>query len=362
MFRLNRFLYNWVSRRSDPRPLGLTRIGIGIAFLLDWLNKIDRRESTFDPNVFHYPWADWLPVLPAQYSYLPFILWLIGGIGFTIGYKTRLSGAIALLGNGLNFFSDRQNYSNHGYLLLLLIFLLILADSGAALSLDSRKRTSHQAAVWTVDLLKIQLSIVYFFTFAIKIRPDWLSGGLMYVNSRGLLAPLFLEINGAYRIVSVLALIIEGFLFWALWSKKWRELAFFLGLMLHIGILLVVKFTLGLISFGLLSLSLYFLFLDIPADKVVVRFHQSARHRYLKLMLRSLDWLNIFSFQSCDLTQAKGNRSLSRIEIIEPNGRKRSGSQAFYRLCSLLPLTSFFAIIFRPRFSQSLLQKIAHIN
>lgn len=361
MFKLNQFLYNWVSRHIDARPLGITRIGIGIAFIMDWFNKIDRRESTFDPNIFHYPWADWLPVLPAQYSYLPFVLWLVGGIGLTIGYKTRLSGAIALLGNGLYFFADRQNYSNHGYLLLLLIFLLILADSGAALSLDSRKRTSHQAAVWTVDLLKIQLSIVYFFTFAIKIRPDWLSGWLMFANSSGPLSS-FLEIPGVYRAMSLLAILVEGFLFWALWSNKWRELAFFFGFMLHFGILLVIKFSLGLISFSLLSLSLYFLFLEIPADKVVVRFHQSARHRYLKLMLRSLDWLNIFSFQSCDLTQAKGNRSLSRIEIIEPNGRKRSGSQAFYRLLSLLPLTSFFAIALRPRFSQSLLQKIAHIN
>lgn len=54
MFKLNQFLYNWVSRHIDARPLGITRIGIGIAFLMDWFNKIDRRESTFDPTIFHY--------------------------------------------------------------------------------------------------------------------------------------------------------------------------------------------------------------------------------------------------------------------------------------------------------------------
>ena len=262
-------LYNWISYRVDPRPLGVTRIGIGIAFLIDWFNKIDRLQASFNPDLFHYPWGNWLPVLPAELSALPFILWFIGGLGLTVGYRTKFSGAIALLGNGLYFFADRQNYSNHGYLLLLLILLLTLADSGAVLSLDARRHKPRLVAGWVVDLLKIQLSIVYFYTFIIKIRPDWLSGALMYFNLNGPVAPYLTQLPGIYRGLAWLALIAEGFLFWALWSKRWREWAFLVGFMLHFGILFSVKFTLGLISFSLLSVSLYPLFIPLPFSTIL---------------------------------------------------------------------------------------------
>ena len=353
MSKLNQLLYNWVSRKTNPRPLGIARIGIGIAFLIDWLNKIDRREATFNPDLFHYPWADWLPILPPEYSYLPFVLWFIGGLGFIVGYRTRFSGAIAIVGNGLYFFADRQNYSNHGYLLLLLIFLLILADSGAALSLDGRKQKPRLVSAWVVDLLKIQLSIVYFFTFIVKLRPDWLSGALMYLNLNGMLAPYLSHIPGIYRGLAWLALIAEGFLFWALWSKRWRELAFLVGFMLHLGILFIVKSSLGLISFGLLSLSLYPLFLDIPTDKVTVNLRRDLfKHSYPFWLLRHLDWLQVIQGRSVSQSLA-----VSWLEVIEPNGIQRVSWSALHRWLSLLPLTSFISIIFRLHFSKFFFKK-----
>lgn len=326
-------LYYWVSRRVNPRPLGITRIGVGTAFILDWFNKIDRRQESFDPELFHYPWAEWLPVLPPEYSYLPFILWFVGGLGLVVGYRTRISGAIAIFGNGLYFFADRQNYSNHGYLLLLIIFLLTLADSGAALSLDVRHRKPRLVAGWVVDLLKIQLSIVYFYTFVVKLRPDWLSGALMYLNLNGPFAQYLIQLPGIYRGLSLFALVAEGFLFWALWSK-WREWAFLVGLLLHFGILLSVKFTLGLVSFSLLSISLYPLFIKLPRDKVIVSLRQDLARRYLWL-LRRLDWLDIVRLE---ITQS--SPQTPGLKVIEPNGRERLAKQALSRWLALLPLTA----------------------
>ncbi|MEL6787794.1 MAG: HTTM domain-containing protein [Cyanobacteria bacterium J06607_15] len=325
-------LYRWVSHQVDPRPLGLARIGVGVAFILDWFNKVNRREGSFDPDLFHYPWANWLPVLPPEYSYLPFILWFIGGLGLIVGYQTRISGAIALFGNSLYFFADRQNYSNHGYLLLLIIFLLTLADSGAALSLDARHRQPRLVAGWVVDLLKIQLSTVYFYTFLVKLRPDWLSGALMYLNLNGPIAPFLTQLPGIYRGLAGLTLLVEGFLFWALWSK-WREWAFLVGLLLHLGILLSVKFTLGLISFSLLSVSLYPLFIKLPQDKVTVSLHNDSDRPSLWL-LRRLDWLKVIDLQIAS------DADTSWLTVTEPNGRKRYGNRALSRWLALLPLTA----------------------
>ena len=327
-------LYYWVSRQVNPRPLGVARIGVGTAFILDWFNKIDRRQGSFDPELFHYPWVNWLPILPPEYSYLPFLLWFIGGLGLTVGYHTRISGAIALVGNGLYFFADRQNYSNHGYLLLLIVFLLTLADSGAALSVDARHRQPRLVAGWVVDLLKIQLSIVYFYTFLVKFRPDWLSGFLMYLNLNGPLAPYLTQLPGIYRGLAGLTLLVEGFLFWALWSK-WREWAFLVGFLLHLGILLSVKFTLGLISFSLLSVSLYPLFIKLPQDKVTIALRQDLARRYPFWLLRSLDWLDLVRLK---ITQS--SPQTPGLKVIEPNGRERFGNQALSRWLALLPLTA----------------------
>ncbi len=348
MSKLNKILYKWVSRKSDPYPLGIARIGIGTAFLMDWFNKVDRSEDSFNLDLFHYPWIDWLPVLPPEYAALPFILWFIGAIGLIVGYRTRISGAIALIGNGLYFFADRQNYSNHGYLLLLLIFLLTIADSGAALAIDSRNKQSRLVDAWAIDLLKIQLSIVYFFTFIVKIRPDWLSGALMYLNLNGPLAPYLTQIPGIYRGLASITLLVEAFLFWALWSKKWRELAFFVGLMLHIGILFSVKFTLGLISFGLLSISLYPLFIDLPRSRLTIILRQDLLDTYPFRLLRYLDWLNLIKF-----TVVPKSINTPWLSAIEPNGNKKVNLNALHRWLTLLPLTSFFSIILHPYIRQN---------
>lgn len=352
MSKLIKLLYKWVSRKSNPRPLAIARIGVGTAFLMDWFNKMDRREASFNPDLFHYPWADWLPVLPSEYAALPFILWFVGAIGLIVGYHTRISGAIAIIGNGLYFFADRQNYSNHGYLLLLLIFLLTLADSGAALSLDSRNKQPHLVDAWKIDLLKIQLSIVYFFTFIVKIRPDWLSGALMYLNLNGPLAPYLTQITGIYRGLALTTLLVEAFLFWALWSKKWRELAFFVGLMLHLGILFSVKFTLGLISFGLLSISLYPLFLKLPHERVTIILRQDLLQNPCFRLLRYLDWLDVIKF-----TIVPKSMNTSWLSAIEPNGSKKVAFNALHRWLTLLPLTCLFSIILHPYLIQNIKPK-----
>ena len=343
MSKLNRLLYNWVSRQNDPPPLAIARIGVGTAFLLDWFNKVDRREASFDRDLFHYPWADWLPVLPSEYASLSFILWFVGTVGLIVGYHTRISGAIAIIGNGLYFFADRQNYSNHGYLLLLLIFLLTLADSGAALSLDSRRKQPRLVNAWAIDLLKIQLSIVYFFTFIVKIRPDWLSGALMYLNLNGPLAPYLTQIPGIYRGLALIALVAEAFLFWALWSKKWQELAFFVGFLLHVGILFSVKFTLGLISFGLLSISLYPLFINLPRDCVTIILRQDLLQNPCFKLLKYLDWLDVIKF-----TIVSRSINTPWLSAIEPNGSEKVALNALHRWLSLLPLTSLFSIVIHP--------------
>ncbi|MEL6494864.1 MAG: HTTM domain-containing protein [Cyanobacteria bacterium J06623_7] len=337
----NSFLYRWISRTIDSRPLGVARIGIGLAFLIDWLNKLERRYASLDPNSFHYPWWSGLPVLPPELANLPFVLWLIGGLGIVWGFKTRSSGIIALVGNGLYFFSDRQNYSNHGYLLLLLIFLLILADSGAAISWDARQRQRRQIPGWGVDLLKIQLSVVYFFTFMVKIRPDWLSGSLMYLNLNGPFATYLTQLPGVYRGLAWFALLTEGFLFWGLWSKKWRALALLVGVLLHVGILLTVKFTLGLISFGLLSLSLYPLFLELPAQKVTVSLRPDlGLFTYLLNRLKYFDWLGATELKKQEST------SMQRPWLLlqESNGRERINYDGLSRWLSLLPALAPFAV------------------
>jgi hypothetical protein len=118
--------------------------------------------------------------------------------------------------------------------------------------------------------------------------------------------------------------------------------------MLHIGILFSVKFTLGLISFGLLSISLYPLFIDLPRSRLTIILRQDLLDTYPFRLLRYLDWLNLIKF-----TVVPKSINTPWLSAIEPNGNKKVNLNALHRWLTLLPLTSFFSIILHPYIRQN---------
>ena len=256
--RLSERIVASATARMPSRPLAITRIGVGLASLFEALQLLPLRQETFDPMRFHLSYG--LPAIPPEASLVPFCLLIAGSLGLAIVAFTRVSGSLAALGHGLFFFADRQNFTNHGYLIFLFVVLLALSDSGADVSLDSRRRgVRADVERWPADLLRLQLAIVYAFAALTKLHADWLSGAFLdfVVAPESLAGRVLHLVPGVLPLAATLVAGMEGVLGVLFAVGRGRRAAIALGVVLHLGILAVFPNNLDLALFALACLSVY---------------------------------------------------------------------------------------------------------
>ena len=240
------------------RPLALTRIGVGLASLFEALQRLPLVDAAFDRARFHLSYG--LPALPPELAWLPFAAWLIGSIGLVLGFRARASACLAVFGHGLFFFADRQHFTNHGYLILLLVVLVALADSAADLSLDARRRgVRSDVERWPAELLRIQLGLVYFFAGVSKLNPDWLSGAFLeFLLEPESFASVALRLTPqGLRLVAAFLALLEITLGTLIWLARAPRIAIALGAFLHLGILAAFPRDVDLLVFALACLAVY---------------------------------------------------------------------------------------------------------
>ena len=261
-------LTNYCSRQESAAPLAVVRaiVGLDIAlcaadcwFIVRQFYQPDRLRVPFD-------WGGTLP-LPEALA-VPFVAVLAGlGLLLAVGIATRPVGLLASVMMFYFLLMDQQTYSNHLYLLAIeagLIGLAWLGPVGPAGQL--------RVARWPVTLLKVQISVVYFFAAVSKLTPAFLSGSVLAEvwASDGLVrvpadwqTPVLLQ-GAAWATV-----VTELFLAFALWSRRWRGVAAVLGPAFHLGTLLLVPapLALGVMIFAIATLAPYGLFFvdDSPA-------------------------------------------------------------------------------------------------
>jgi hypothetical protein len=126
---------------------------------------------------FSYPGFAWVHPWPDPWMHVHFILLAVLALGIAIGVFYRLCATLFFLCFTYIELIDQTNYLNHYYLISLLAGLLIFLPAGRAWSVDAwRKPESRVDAVpaWTLNLLRFQIGIVYFFAGLAKINADWL--------------------------------------------------------------------------------------------------------------------------------------------------------------------------------------------
>ena len=139
--------------------------------------------------------------------------------------------------------------------------LLTFVESDAALSVRA-SRSGRRARVtnWPILLMKIQLSLVYFFAAIAKLNPIFLSG---YVIASRTTHPTLAQqapiVLSGLAVASVAA---EAWLSFALWFPRLRVAAIVVGVVMHAMVPLIFGLYVGLIVFSLTAVSLYPLFLD----------------------------------------------------------------------------------------------------
>ena len=350
----SKYLLDLVRRRAPSRPVALVRISVGLAAILQGGVSYYLLPALFPGDVVRIRDFPWIPDLSPSTLPIYLAIWLAAAVGFTLGWRTRFSGAVLTAAIAYHLVVDHGVYSNHLYLLGLDVFLLTIAESGAWASVDSRRvRTKEEVPAWPIVLCAVQLSLVYGFTALAKINPEFLSGSVL----RGALAlPARLRRRPLlFRSLAIVVIAVESFLAIGLWSTRLRPVAFVLGLGLHGSILMTIRENLfappdlDFVVFGLIALGPYVLFLtESPGSRIVIWDDRCSFCRRWISWFQRFDWLGIHRFEGSSSVELLNEAAIApeeadrELQLRGPNLR-RGGFDAVRTILEVLPVSFLWA-------------------
>ena len=134
-------------------------------------------ETLYIQPSFHFSYYgfDWVKPLD-NYTYMLFFICGLSAFLVAIGFKYRLSIFLFFLSFTYIELMDKTTYLNHYYFISILSFLMLFIPANATFSIDNliRGKDYQKVPTWTIDSLKLLLSIVYIFSGLAKLNSDWL--------------------------------------------------------------------------------------------------------------------------------------------------------------------------------------------
>ena len=216
---------------------------------------------------FTYYGFEWVSTL-GNFTYLLFFICSLSALFVCIGYRYRISIIIFFLSFTYIELMDKTYYLNHYYFVSILSFLLIFLPANASFSIDSvlSKKRYKTVPKWTVDCIKILLSIVYIYAGIAKINSDWLINAQpIQIWMQSKFDFTFLNINFGetlfqkkwfYYFMSWAGMIYDISIPLLLFFSRTRTTAFFLVVVFHL--LTVVLFPIGMFPYIMITSSLIF--------------------------------------------------------------------------------------------------------
>jgi hypothetical protein len=268
-------LLRLVSSDTPSTPVGLSRIVLGVAGCLEVLSTITshRLDRVLRAGVLEAPRWEWFPRLSQDGGRVFEVGLLLALVLFTVGWRTRLTGGAAFVAVTYYLAMDQQLYANHVYLLAVLLLLFVVADAGAAVSVDAlRGRGRPLVPGWPAFLLQAQVAVVYGFAMLSKLNGDWFGGDVLEANMVRIGPfdlPSLLEREGVYVALAVGTVLVEGFLAFAFYVRPLQPVAVVVGLAFHLSIVLTVDrwspyAAIGFTVFGLEMVALYVVCVGVP--------------------------------------------------------------------------------------------------
>lgn len=225
-------------------PLVTFRIGVGLMLLISilrfiskgWVDELYIRPAFF----FSYYGFEWVKPL-GSYTYLLFAVCGAAAFCVAIGFYYRITSFLLFLSFTYIELMDKTTYLNHYYFVSLVCFLLMLLPANAAFSVDAwrKERQVTQVPRYTIDALRLLMTILYLYAGLAKINSDWLLQAqplrtwLPAKNDLPVIGGLFNFVWMAYLFSwagCIYDLSIPFLLYW----KKTRTWAFFAVIVFHL--------------------------------------------------------------------------------------------------------------------------------
>jgi vitamin K-dependent gamma-carboxylase len=259
-------LHKLVRASTPARPVALVRVLVGAMAAFKAVDMWFTVRLLPDPAVMRAPYVEWVPYPGRAGAVALVAAWFVAAVCLTVGWRTRIAGGVLLLLLGYTLALDRQLYSNHLYLLAIVVLLLTLADAGADLSFDARRSAARTTIpAWPVTLLKAMVPIVYGYAAVAKLNSDYLSSAVLsvYLRREGPLAlPEVWHTPAALVPLAAASVAAEAFVAWGLFWRRTRPAAVAVGLAVHAGMVALLPLRRGITIFSVVTVSLYLLFVE----------------------------------------------------------------------------------------------------
>lgn len=173
--------YNFLWQKKNIVSLAWFRILFGILMLFGvlrfayfgWIEDLYVTPNFY----FSFYGFDWVKPLGSNGMYATFVLMGISALFICLGLFYRISSLIFFITFTYVELIDKTNYLNHYYFISLVAFLLIWLPANRSHSLDVKfgfVQPTKIVPAWTINILKFQLGVVYFFAGVAKLNYHWL--------------------------------------------------------------------------------------------------------------------------------------------------------------------------------------------
>jgi predicted DCC family thiol-disulfide oxidoreductase YuxK len=344
-----------VHAEAPSRPIGVMRVIVGSGALLKMMLLAPLLFRLADPAFVQAPYWAGIPRLSRAAAVAICAVWAASAIAFLLGARSRLAGFVLTTTLVAVLCLDQQLWSNHLYLLTLLVFLLTAADSGASVSLDARRDgVREHVSAGMVTLIRLQLSVVYFYTAVAKVSPAYLSGAVLRYNFQWIPWPGRIPTRLLVA-AALFSIAVEIFLAVGIWVAAARPFVFVIGLGLHVFTVTSLEPSLRpeLGVFALITLSMYLPLLNAPAQSRTVVWDDNCTFcRTWVRWFRRLDWLRVHRFvgssdpevlRSMGISQEEADRAIQLVSAKE----RLAGFAAVRAILEVLPISFLWAPILR---------------
>jgi hypothetical protein len=290
----------YFERTVSAAPLAVFRIGLGFMLLFGIIRFWNKGwiEDLYISPKYYFPFYGFDFVVPlGSYTYLLFAVCGISALFFALGLFYRLASISLFLSFTYIELIDKSTYLNHYYFISMICLLMIFLPAHVFFSIDAKinkKLHSGYIPAWTLDSVKLFVSMLYFFAAIAKINSDWLLHAqplkiwLIARNDMPLIGFLF-NYKWTPYLFSWFGFLYDLTIPFLLWNKKTRLVAYGAVIVFHL--LTSLLFPIGMFPYIMIVTALIFFSED---------FHLKLLSRLNKLFKGSEEFIsttNKYSFK-----------------------------------------------------------------
>ena len=256
-----------VTKYTDSATLSFFRVAFGLMMAFGMLRYMAKGwvDSVYIQPIFHFKYYgfSWIPEL-GVWTYALFVLATISAVMIALGWYYRLFATLFFLSFTYIELLEKTTYLNHYYFVSVVSFILIFLPAHCSYSIDAKRRGFNidQVPSWTLNALKILISVVYIYAGLAKLNSDWLLEAQplsIWLRSKydlPLIGSNWMQQTWFHYAMSWGGALYDLCIPFLLWNRKTQKFAFVLVVFFHV--FTRILFPIGMFPYIMIVASLIF--------------------------------------------------------------------------------------------------------